>query len=73
MSKPQDGGPAFPTTKSNTIYGMTGLSKREYFAGQAMQAICTSTSNGWVASSDAVNIAERAVSIADALIAALEA
>ena len=32
-----DGGPAFPTNDSNLYpYGATGISKRDWFAGQAL-------------------------------------
>ena len=47
--------------------------QREYFAARAMQAIATSTSNGWADAKDAGEIGKRAVAIADGLIAALTA
>ena len=45
--------------------------QREYFAARAMQALATSTSNGWADPKDAAEIGRRAVAIADGLIAAL--
>lgn len=46
-------------------------SQRERIATAAMQAIATSTTNGWCTATDAPEIARRAVALTDALIAAL--
>ena len=48
-----------------------GLSKREYFAGLAMQGFCTNDPNIGVMMCERKNIAELAVMRADALIAEL--
>lgn len=59
MTKPND--PAFPT-ETHAI--LDGLTKREYFAGLAMQGLCADTNyDGDVAASS--------VKLADALIAEL--
>ena len=68
---------AFPQEKQQTLDGkgllpaQWGLTKREYMATQIAAGIC-STGPGWPSSSDGYAIAERAVDIADALLAALE-
>lgn len=48
-----------------------GLTKREYFAGLAMQGI-VAASDGWVGESDWAEVARRSVGQADALLAKLE-
>lgn len=66
--------PAFPTEQTIETDDGTGfryhcgLTKREYFAGQAIQG----TANSTVLGRDAAIIAVRGVKIADALIAELE-
>jgi hypothetical protein len=59
--------PAFPATDGTTAFYEPGLSKREYFAGVAMQGmLANSTINqGYSSSSD---WARSAVEFADALI-----
>ncbi|MFA5525941.1 MAG: hypothetical protein WC992_03860 [Acholeplasmataceae bacterium] len=36
----RDGGPAFPTTIVNLVYGDEGMSLRDWFAGCALSHIC---------------------------------
>ena len=72
MSVPDD--MAFPVpsgirTPNDTL--QLGLTKREYFAAKAMQAIGTSTSKGAWTAPDAPQVAQRAVVFADALMAEL--
>jgi hypothetical protein len=64
MSTPKDGGPAFPTNQCNQ-----GVSKRDYFAAMAMQAILSH----YEAYSDMSDehVAENACEVADALLAKL--
>lgn len=67
---------AFPIQASDaqgSLYADQGLTKREYMAAMAMNAIATSTANGWAVSrkGDAEHIAKTAVQLADALMAAL--
>jgi hypothetical protein len=67
---------AFPTTKESLNYrdGMSGLTKREYFAAQALQGllagdVISSFKSGQMTAREA---AEEAVSYADAVLARLE-
>jgi hypothetical protein len=62
MSSENAGRAAFASAVSE------GLSKREYFAGRAMAAMC---SQGWPNDADAPEIARRSVVQADALLAEL--
>ena len=66
-----DGGPAFPMASYTDCEGshVWGLSKREYFAGLAMQSIVSTIKKD--ASCEA--IAREAVKLADAMVAALNA
>lgn len=75
MSKPDDG--AFPMTGEIDAYNhrilQVGLTKREYFAGLAMQELLS----GYLATDEimldpAATIAREAVNAADTLIAELE-
>lgn len=63
---------AFPLPKGseNVLTSVTGLSKREYFAGLAMQGLST-TSNKKEARWDET-VAKAAVALADALLTELE-
>ena len=65
--KPQDGGaaPAFPVTAGNNVFA-TGMSLRDWFAGQA---IAWAGMKEW-ASYDEKHAAERAYRMADAMLAA---
>lgn len=70
--------PAFPISEEETdrieegvdIY--TGLTKREYFAGQALQGLCVGKITSDIKSGQCVDIANEAVIIADALLKALQ-
>jgi hypothetical protein len=66
MTKPDE--PAFVGIFDNTLQYIPGLTKREYFAGLAMQGLLAMTTNGDVTSKD---VAALAVLDADALIAEL--
>lgn len=58
----------FPATEEHGLNSpLWGLTKREYFAAQAMTVFCATT-NGWPDNGDAEVIAKRAVVFADALI-----
>ena len=75
MSKPNDGGPAFPMTVQEDIdccpryaAGYGGMSLRDYFAGQALAGmLADSTRQGSLE-----NYAEDAYGIADAMLAERE-
>jgi hypothetical protein len=69
MSKINDGGPAFPheTHNGKSVPFGTGLTKREYFAGLAMQAIIASQ----ITIKAPYTITDTAVCAADALLAEL--
>lgn len=70
-----DGGPAFPRPVSVKPdgeiwnYGQEGMTLREWFAGLAMQGMCSG--KAWPADSDMPEIARRAVAMADVLLAKL--
>jgi hypothetical protein len=71
MSK-STGGSAFPTTAGNSFNGVfpgTGLTIRDYFAGKALQGICTQEQWEYC---PADKIAQWAYDIADAMLAARE-
>jgi len=78
MSKVNDGGPAFPAREYNdsdpqgypTIY-MTGMTLRDYFAGQAMIALGPKYIQDKVNGYNAWHLTREAREIADALIDAL--
>lgn len=70
--------PAFPLSlelnkevENGYYYSATGLTKREYFAAMAMQGIESAQSSTFCIS-DENKIAERAVMLADLLLAKLE-
>lgn len=85
-AQPKDGGPAFPGTHTEYLsaFGagaMTiprevahgGMSLRDYFAAQAMQALvsaCDST-GAWMGN-DTVNVPQHAYAMADAMLAERE-
>lgn len=72
MSAPKDGGPitsGMQPDGSNGLIAIGGLSKREYFAAMAMQAIL-SNSEAYSNMSDG-DIARNACDVADALLKAL--
>ena len=64
MSKPNDGGPAFPSDRFSEL----GMSLRDYFAGQALASMDTDgcTLIGMQ------SLAQRAYDIADAMLAERE-
>jgi hypothetical protein len=75
MSTSNDGGPAFPLPGTMGQPVNEGMSLRDYFAGQAMQAELT----GWNHPNSGGNpvdyagpICERAYQLADAMLAARE-
>lgn len=70
MTKPS--APAFPTTRD--LYGVIppGLTKRELFAAMAMQGLCLKANVDYQCGPGNDPIAKRAVTIADALLKALE-
>lgn len=80
MTKPNDGGPAFPHTHIIGINGMLhdaqslgGMSLRAYFAGLAMQGLYSGPYRNHVADYETSKLViEEAVGIADAMLAALE-
>lgn len=64
--------PAFPMVEQRGEEGQRyGLTKREYFAGLAMQGLCADPSYRVLISS-AEHAAQNAVAIADAILAELE-
>jgi hypothetical protein len=71
MNARDDGGPAFPSGLVSTGDGdhqafTSGMSLRDWFAGQALQ---WAGSNEWF-HADERNVAERAYKMADAMVAA---
>ena len=72
-TKPNDGGPAFPTQNEAqigpTTWHFTGLTKRELFAAMAMQGLCSNSRYG---DFGVRGIQVESVEIADALLAELE-
>lgn len=75
MSVMDNGGPAFPNTDDAQYYG-TGMTLRDWFAGQALPAIISATSAGQHDPSQKhgkgveLSIAMDAYLLADAMIAA---
>ena len=67
-----DGGPAFPIVYDDEIRGKRrvshGLSLRDYFAGQALNAMCELDNRGNLPNLDADLIASNSYAIADAMI-----
>ena len=79
MSKPNDGGPAFPVADGSGYYdgegedailldGYPGQSLRQYYAGQALAGF----GPAWARGATSADIAVECVRHADALIAELE-
>lgn len=65
-----DGGPVYPTLPEHGFNsGMPGLTKREYFAGLAMQGLL---SNGAAMQETSTDLAEISCCMADALLVALK-
>ena len=68
MTDYNDGGPAFPITAGNAVYGH-GMTMRDWFAGQALAGIMANSM--WVRQ-DASEVVLSAYHLADAMIAARE-
>ena len=69
--QPKDGGPAFPfaaTDPSNVAMQATGMSLRDWFAGQAIAGACSPAPEGWSISPQ--DHAAWSYQIADAMLAA---
>ena len=73
MTKPNDGGPAFPNKGDNTqgphSHNYDGMTLRQWYAGQALASVTSEDLNRWPS---AAHIAEWCRSVADALIAELK-
>lgn len=67
MTKPYDGGPAFPTVAGQTVYSH-GMTLRDWFAGQAMAGELASWRQN--TAGHEFNIARRAYAMADAMLEA---
>jgi len=67
-----NGGPAFPREDYQTsdAPGQSGMSLRDYFAAKALQGIEASQGNGGSFISTAEKVAERAYTLADAMLTA---
>jgi len=63
---------AFPISTYDGRVREWGLSKREYFAGLALQGICVNTGRNSFEFENTLQIADKAVELADALIKELE-
>ena len=70
MNTKDDGGPAYPATEKNELrnYGTPGMSLRDYFAGQAMQAMLSSSNCPKLV--DEKKLADQAYETADAMLEA---
>jgi hypothetical protein len=65
MADRNDGGDAFPHSSAHNLY--TGMTLRDYFAGQAL--VTFATGRGWPSGDDFKEMATRAYGIADAMLA----
>ena len=79
MTKPNDGGPAFPQTiqanPGEYAYAPPGMTLRQWYAGQAMMGILAypgKTTLDGLGVNEAPDLASAARSYADALIAELD-
>jgi hypothetical protein len=63
MSEPKNGGPAFPYTSPDGMWGNKGMTLRDWFAGQAIAG---------AAKYDPATTAQNAYVIADAMLAERE-
>lgn len=68
MSRPDDGGPAFPLQEEGR-YSILGLSLRDYFASAAVTGQLASALPGSIDPHYAADLAKQAYIVADALIA----
>lgn len=64
--------PAFPASEGQFNKSESGLSKREYLAGQAMMGHLASMNPGYISPREAQGYAEQWVACADALLAEFE-
>lgn len=65
----KDGGPAFPKVRDEIRNGSSGMSIRDWFAGQALSQACEAT-RVMLGRLDGQSAAERAYKVADAMLAA---
>ena len=70
MSEKKDGGAAFPYPGTQGTFGATGMTLRDYFAGQALSSRAVMLKNGVMYASD---VATECYDLADAMLAAKEA
>lgn len=79
--KPNDGGPAYPQIDSEeasecalvyTPNDMRGLSRRDYFAGQALAGLCAEGGYETAGKASCLGAAREAVAFADALLKELD-
>jgi hypothetical protein len=64
---PKDDAPAFPVTAGQQVYA-TGMTLRDWFAGQAMAGVCRPAPDGWSLSPQ--DHATWAYQVADAMLEA---
>lgn len=72
-SEGRDGGPAFPTMRSE-VGGVDGMSLRQWYAGQAIAGMASIANANWYTEyhpETQKQVAQNAVALADALLAAL--
>ena len=77
MSKPSDGGPAFPTNthefetvgREQYVLSYDGMTLRDYFAAAALQGLTKNPNNHWGSRAEA---AEDFYKLADAMLAERE-
>ena len=75
MTKPNDGGPAFPKANCEELHAELGMTLRQWYAGQAMTGLLAypgSTTLDGLGVTEAPGLASAARSYADALIAELD-
>jgi hypothetical protein len=74
----KDGGMAFPGTKvmetpyERHVYHYSGMTLRDYFAGQTLAGLITGYPGGFVERDDAYSCADQAYVMADAMLAERE-
>ena len=70
MNNENNGGQAFPVVEIDGVWS-TGMTLRDYFAGQALAGICANASKEWYGATP-YDIAEASVIIADEMLKARE-